>query len=418
MKKIGLIITALLIVNSAMGQVSPVAQNMAVTGLTRQANPLVDTMLIALRHSLRDDHTRVVLEFNNRISYNTEFRDGKFIVRITGCRNMVPTNRSNPEGRDISRLDINSGPNRSGLILTFHLKQNKSVPLVETISDPFRMIISVPMGELEAHSVMNDTPPQKQENSSVPAQPINAVKEVKVEKEEKIELPPEINIVVEPAVLEKKEFTGRSIVIDVGHGGNDVGVTVSGKPSEKNINLSVAVKLKIALEKLGFKAVLNRTSDIELTQANRIKFGNKDGGDLYISIHTGGSKDGTKHGIACYYFDPTGLYSNKRAQGAGYDSVFEEWVKVTRFDLAEFLAGKINERLTTHLNVASRGVIGLPLKPLRFIINPAVLIEVGMLTDPIDGKNLLSEKYHKAIAESIANAVVDFFNGIVARQEN
>ncbi len=415
MKKICLIVSLMLIVNNAMAQVSPAAQNRAVNGFVQKNSSVAETMLIALRHSLRDDHTRVVLEFNDKVGYTSEFKDGRFRLNITGCRNLVPTNRSNPEGRDISKLDINSGPNRSGLILTFHLKQTKSAPFVEAINDPFRLIISVPMGELAAHSVMTEQNTQVQENKSTSE--TKTVAPV-VAKKEEIELPPEINIIVEPAVLQKKEFLGRSIVIDVGHGGSDIGVSVPGKPTEKNINLSVAVKLKATLEKLGFKAVLNRTSDVELSQANRIKFANKDGGDLYISIHTGGSNDTSKHGIACYYFDPTGLYSNKKTQGAGYDSVFEEWVKSTRFDLAAFLAKKINERLTTHLNVSSRGIIGLPFKPLRFIVNPAVLVEVGMLTDAIDGKNLLSEKYHKAIAESIANAVVDFFNGIVSRQEN
>ncbi len=47
---------------------------------------------------------------------------------------------------------------------------------------------------------------------------------------------------------------------------------------------------------------------------------------------------------------------------------------------------------------------------------PAVLVEAGMLSDATEGKNLISDNYRKAVARSIANAVVDFFNGIVINQ--
>jgi N-acetylmuramoyl-L-alanine amidase len=63
--------------------------------------------------------------------------------------------------------------------------------------------------------------------------------------------------------------------------------------------------------------------------------------------------------------------------------------------------------------VESRGVKQLPLLPLKFIVNPAVLVEVGMLSEKTEGKNLLSKNYHQAIGACIANGIVDFFNGIV-----
>jgi N-acetylmuramoyl-L-alanine amidase len=138
---------------------------------------------------------------------------------------------------------------------------------------------------------------------------------------------------------------------------------------------------------------------------------------LYISIHTGFSQDPSKHGIGCYYFDAEGHYTDRRASGANYDAVFNEWLKNARFDLATFLGKKIEQRLTQHLNTKSRGVVGLPFGPLKFILVPAILVEVGMLSDSIDGKNLMSEKYHTAVANSIANGIVDFFNGIVIRTE-
>jgi N-acetylmuramoyl-L-alanine amidase len=96
--------------------------------------------------------------------------------------------------------------------------------------------------------------------------------------------------------------------------------------------------------------------------------------------------------------------------------VYREWLKNTRFDLNKFLARKVNERMVEHLKVQSRGVKDLPLQPLQFVMIPAVVVEAGMLSDKTEGKNLISDNYRKAIAQSIANAVVDFFNGIVINQ--
>ncbi|EKD82419.1 MAG: hypothetical protein ACD_39C01311G0002, partial [uncultured bacterium] len=101
-----------------------------------------EAILVALRHSAREDHTRVVLEFSNDITYRTEFKDGLYRLTISGCRNLVPTQRTNPAGRDISKLEINSGPERKGLILSFYLTQKEKLPTIETVGGPFRMIIS------------------------------------------------------------------------------------------------------------------------------------------------------------------------------------------------------------------------------------------------------------------------------------
>ena len=72
--------------------------------------------------------------------------------------------------------------------------------------------------------------------------------------------------------------------------------------------------------------------------------------------------------------------------------------------------------MVQHLKIESRGVRELPLQPLKFIMIPAVVVEAGMLSDATEGKNLISDNYRKAVAQSITNAVVDFFNGIVINQ--
>ena len=368
-----------------------------------------ESILIALRHSLREDHTRVVLEFSNPVSFKSDFKNGIYRLTITGCKNLIPTKRTDPVGRDISKLDINSGANREGLILTFTLTQKTKTPTIETVADPFRMIVELPMGEAlpeNTTATASITPPIIKTDTTAEEKPAVAAKPVEMEK------PPEINIEVPLENLQNKSFLGRTIVIDPGHGGSDNGYEFPGRPAEKQINLETAKLLKEELEKAGFKAVLLRSDDRTMNYSQRLSLANKNGGDLHISIHTGGSNDELKHGVACFVFSDKGLYFDNGIQGANYDNVFAEWLKTTRFDLAEFLAKKINNRLTRHLQIDSRGVNKSPLLPLKFIMNPAVLVEIGMLSDKVEGKNLISDKYKQAIAKSITNGVIDFFNGI------
>ena len=368
-----------------------------------------EAILIALRHSLREDHTRVVLEFSNPVTYKGDFKNGVYRLTISGCKNLIPTKRTDPVGRDVSKLDINSGNNREGLILTFTLTQKEKAPTIETVADPFRMIVEVPSGNPlpeQASATVPITPPTIKTDTTEEKTAVAPKKPAEMEK------PPEINIEVPLENLQNKSFLGRTIVIDPGHGGSDNGFEFPGRPSEKVINLETAKYLKEELEKAGFKAVLLRSDDRTMNYTERLSLANKNGGDLHISIHTGGSNDNLKHGVACFTFSDKGLFVNNDVQGANYDTVFTEWLKSTRFDLAEFLAKKINNRLTKHLQVDSRGVVKGPLLPLKFIMNPAVLVEIGMLSDKVEGKNLISDKYKQAIAKSITNGVIDFFNGI------
>ncbi|HNX76048.1 MAG TPA: N-acetylmuramoyl-L-alanine amidase [Candidatus Rifleibacterium sp.] len=382
-----------------------------------------EAVLLALRHSSREDHTRVVLEFSAPVTYRTEFKDGTYRLTIVGCRNLIPTKRTNPGGRDVNRLEINSGADRKGLILNFVLPQKEKAPTIETVATPFRMIVSIPcppnlLPVATATALIATAPAQLTAASSSPVvtKTVPAVPAVPaVAAAPKAESAPEINIEVVSAKLNDESFAGRTVVIDPGHGGSDNGFVFSGRPEEKQVNLAVARHLKSRLEEIGFKAVMTRTSDVDLPQSQRVSFANRHGGDLYISLHTSGSADPLKAGVACYYFAPEGYFVNKDAQGAQHDAAFSEWLRSTRFDLAMFVAKKVNERLVQHLRVDSRGVKALPLLPLKFIMNPAVMVEVGMLSDKTEGKNLISDKYQQAVAQSIANAVVDFFNGIVIK---
>lgn len=364
-----------------------------------------EAILVALRHSVRDDHTRVVLEFNETVSYKSEINNDNYRLIIQGCRNLVPTRRTNPVGRDIKKLDINSGPNRSGLILNFLVSQNKRQPEIETVANPFRMIVSF-FSDPEANTAS--------------ATPVVAASTQEDEKPEPVKIvepekAPEINIEVPLEQLTNEAFKGRTIVIDAGHGGSDPGFVYPGRLAEKAIVLSIARFLEESLEKVGLKGVNLRNADVEMSQAERTSIANRHGADLVISLHVGASSSNDKAGVSCIVYSKSGTRIPDDKEVLTEDAVYKEWLDNTRFDLASFLARRINERLMSQLKVESRGVKQLPIFQLKYLVNPAVLVEVGMLSDQTEGKNLLSSKYHQAVAAAICNGVVDFFNGIVIK---
>ncbi len=397
-----------------------------------EAGPEAGTgaILVTARHSIREDHTRVVLEFDGNVSFTTETPGpGKFKLRINGCRNLIPTKRSNPVGRDLKGVSYNSGPNRQGLVVNFDLHEGGKPPTIETVGNPFRMILSFygPAGATPASAtpaIATGTTPVAAVASAAPAMPktaiassvpslVTAPSQLTALSPQAPKPLPEISIDVPLATLSRSIFQGRAIIIEPAHGGNDKGATVPGLPSEKEITLAIGLELQRTLRKMGFSAFLLRSGDTDIPADRRQAAINKAGGDLFVSLHVGASADEGQEGAACFWYDPKGI--NLEVDTGGKLSpqlVFTEWAQTTRFDLARFLGQKIRDRLVSHLGAKDRGALGLPLLPLQFLIYPGVTIEVGMLSHPQEGPRLATKGYQEAAAKAIANGIVDFFNGI------
>ncbi|HNV70036.1 MAG TPA: N-acetylmuramoyl-L-alanine amidase [Candidatus Ozemobacteraceae bacterium] len=403
------------------------------------------TKLVSVRHSLREDHTRVVLEFDGNVTHRLEkVSDNKFKLRIDGCLNIIPTKRSNPVGRDVKAISFNSGANRQGLVVSIDVPEGGAIPTVETVGNPFRMVVSVRGGAVTLASptqLLAATPtvalkpqePVKPASETVKTPPI-AVPEKPASATIKVEKPAEKPPVIEVPVLNasapskpvaeevfevplaslsRPVFAGRTIIIDPAHGGRENGVTVPELPSEKQITLNIALKLRQMLKKVGLNAIVLRTQDSDLSQAERQALTNRSAGDLLVSLHCGGSTDDLIEGIACFAYDPGGVSFDADAVGKLSPlMVFQEWTQSYRFDLAKFLAGKVRGRLVEQLRMKDRGVRSLPLSPLRFVTMPAVLVEVGMLTHPTEGRRLSGTNFPEAAAKAITNGVLDFFNSI------
>lgn len=94
--------------------------------------------------------------------------------------------------------------------------------------------------------------------------------------------------------------TGKTVVLDAGHGGRDPGAQANGLV-EKTLNLDIAKRTKSELEKRGFKVIMTRNSDVFLELSDRSKIANNSGADIFISIH-GNSFTSSTQGVETFWY--------------------------------------------------------------------------------------------------------------------
>lgn len=217
------------------------------------------------------------------------------------------------------------------------------------------------------------------------------------------------------------------IVIDAGHGGKDPGAVSKRKNYEKDIVLPVSRKLAAMLERAGHRVMLTRNTDVFLELPERTQKANESvaSAGLFVSIHVNASPNAKASGIETYYWnvkvDKSKASTIARENFTNLESVF----KSSSSDLAAILSDlkyKDKERqsasLAGHLqrNMIARvsgkwdgvrdiGVQHGPLYVLALTNMPAVLVELGFITNPTEEKRLLTKSYQQYLAEGLKNGI-------------
>ncbi len=192
----------------------------------------------------------------------------------------------------------------------------------------------------------------------------------------------QINNEAENAFFETPPVDERNVVvIDAGHGGNDQG-TSSSKYLEKDINLTIALKIKYLLEQNDIKVILTRETDVKLSLEERAEIANENNADLFVSIHCNYYEgEGTVSGLECYYH-PDSLEGK---------------------NLAEHMIENISESNI----INTRGVRAEDFSVLRNTKMPAVLIEIGFMSDELELVKLVDPTYQEHLAVKIAEGIIE-----------
>jgi len=221
-----------------------------------------------------------------------------------------------------------------------------------------------------------------------------------------------------PAGVAKQQlFEGykKVIVLDPGHGGDvDIGARGPEGTLEKAVTLNLARILAAELQE-NYRVVLTRTDDYEVSLENRTATANNLNADLFVSIHTGGSMVHSTSGIFAYYYQ---IFSEEvRRQPEGASNTAEDsnapilWDQVQNryMEKSRILAGLVSARLKGLEAVQESQVTGAPLAVLQGANMPAILIEIGYLTNPAEEKNLRDQRFLTDLALAVKRGIDDYF---------
>ncbi len=217
------------------------------------------------------------------------------------------------------------------------------------------------------------------------------------------------------------------VIIDPGHGGSKPGTSSRNGLLEKTVALDISRKIKAAVDSYaGFRAVLTRSGDYDVSLADRIKIARSHGGCCFVSIHLNGAPSSRPRGSEIYYLSVEGARDeNSVALEERENMILEmgeegevlnddiEWIlgdwgrkeaMSQSFALSQSIAG----RLKGLRSVPFRGIKQGNFVILRNLQKPSVLVEVAFLTNRNDVSLMRKDKIKEEYAEAIAAGIVEY----------
>ncbi len=315
-----------------------------------------------------------------------------------------------------------------------------------SLPDPFRVVIDVrgeKFGDQEqVAGVKSPTPPAQvapppgKENDSPPE--IVILKETK----KRSLAPQDNNVKTEIASLPKiQEFSlaqqlglgVRTIVIDPGHGGKDPGA-ISNGIKEKDIVLAIAKQLAPALTKeLGCKVILTRDDDTFIPLEERTAIANTHGADLFLSLHINAHPSKSVSGLETYYLN---LSTNAEAmrvaarenatsthQMSDLQDILSDILQNSKINESSRLANQVHQAILSqsisennaYSNIKNLGVKQAPFYVLIGAQMPAILLEIGFISNKGDASNLTNQNFIDMIIKEISKGLRTYVNATSAQ---
>jgi len=354
------------------------AAPVAVAAPLPPAGPIVAPALEELRFRSYPSFTRVVLETSGPVSYRVETNGGGRDARI----------RVNGLVGDARTVEI-----RDGFVEEVRLERLRADAVVRvvfaggagelrpnTLADPHRLVLDFmrPDGTAERDSRATTTPL-------------------------------------------------KTMVLDAGHGGHDPGATGPTGLMEKELVLDVTRRVaKLVADQLGIKVLLSRDGDHFVPLRDRTSYANRAQADVFVSIHANAHREAASEGVETYFLSSEATDNTARHVAALENSVVQlekpaaggraDLVKTILWDLAqsEFqeessrLAEIVQDSMTRSLRISSRGVKQAGFYVLGGAAMPAILIEIGFVTNPKEERKLRESRYRDDVARAIAAGLSEY----------
>ena len=197
------------------------------------------------------------------------------------------------------------------------------------------------------------------------------------------------------------DVLNKVVYLDAGHGGYDPGASYFGI-SEKSLTLAIQSRVKTKLESEGFQVVTTRTSDTYVDLTDRSRAANASESDIFVSIHINASGSSAAQGIETYYYQPYAEYPSRI--NAAYHA------NPTRLSMSDTLANAIQSSLINATGAQNQGVKRQTFAVLRETTAPAVLLELGFLSNPQEAARLNTSAYQETLANAIVAGIKRYYS--------
>lgn len=375
-----------------------------------------------VRYTSSDDYTRVILDVSGEVKYRYQLlppapevnRPHRLYVDLaeTTVGKGVPPQVKVSDG--ILR-NIRSGqkdPDTTRVVIDFQeLQDYKVFPL----SDPYRLVIDVYASAKEEKPARAALAPEPEDEPaptpSKKARKGSPIKPLKLKGSKSMA----------NNLIEQLGLTIDTIMIDPGHGGRDGGASANGL-REKDVNLQFAKILGRKLKDQGFNVLYTRTTDIFIPLEKRTAMANARKADIFISVHCNANTDSRVSGLETYTLnlarteDAVRVAARENAVDAKRisdlqfiltDLMLNSKMKEST-DLAKGVQREVVKSVRANWNLRDHGVREAPFYVLMGAKMPAVLVELGYVTNKAEASRLKSDYYLKYLADGIVEGVLAY----------
>lgn len=233
--------------------------------------------------------------------------------------------------------------------------------------------------------------------------------------------PPTPPVDIRPSITPSPSAGLRTVVIDPGHGGEELGAQGPRGTLEKDITLAVSKRLRTLIEsRLGLRVFLTREDDRAVSHDDRSAFANNHRADVFLSIHANAAAHPSIKGAEVYYLsiERADAEARRRAADEGttlpalgggtrtIDLILWETAQARYLEQSATLATFIEEGLRSRVEMSPRAVQQAPFRVLVGANMPAALVEIGYLSNPAQEQQLASADYQNRVAEAVLDALV------------
>lgn len=193
-------------------------------------------------------------------------------------------------------------------------------------------------------------------------------------------------IPVVPVIVKKKgsgKTFGKVVVIDAGHGGSDYGA-IRNNFNEKDINLDVAKRVEAILLSKGVSVEMVRSKDEAVSLQDRVLFSNNKSADVFVSVHVNASTKPEITGIETHYYRSESM------------------------DLAQ----SVHAQLASNIKSKDRGLFRSKFYVINHTKAPAILVEIGFISNEDERNELLGNHRKQQTAKAIAEGILDYLSGM------